>query len=142
MQLGPTSFTLIAETDQFITVSATNDLVINLKISSLSWEKSFGLYLLRFLDISATHALSPYSMFLSIVTSYGYHYTSPSIINMWAQVHNLCSDVTYVSNNTVVPSVLNGINISFWSSPNYRVLSNESSDTGIPNYLIWYGFMS
>ena len=37
---------------------------------------------------------------------------------------------------------MNGTNSSSWSIPNYQVLSNGSSDTGIPNDLIWLGLMS
>ena len=47
-----------------------------------------------------------------------------------------------MSNNTGVPSILNDMNISSWYIPNSRVLSNRLSDTGIPNYLIWFWLMS
>ena len=41
----------------------------------------------------------------------------------------------------MVPSVLNGMKSSYWSIPNSGVLSDGSSDTVIPNDLIWFGLM-
>ena len=94
MQLGAASFTLIAGTNGPSAVSATSELVNYPKIRSLLWKKSVGPPLIYFLDIYATHALSPYSMFMSIVTFYGSHYTSMSVKTMREQVSNSWYDGT------------------------------------------------
>ena len=94
MQLGAASFTLIAGTNGPSAVSATSELVNYPKIRSLLWKKSVGPPLIYFLDIYATHALYPYSMFMSIVTFYGSHYTSMSVKTMREQVSNSWYDGT------------------------------------------------
>ena len=94
MQIGANSLSFIADTYPSSTVYATSESVTEPKIRSLSWKKSVGLTFLRFLDIYATHASSQYSIFTSIVTFAGFHSTSPYVNAIWAQVSNLCSDVT------------------------------------------------
>ena len=88
MRFGDVYFTFIVEINHSSDVSSTIESVINPKTRSLLWKISLGPPLLQFLDIYATHALSLYGMFLSIVTFYGYHLTSPCDKTMWAQVYN------------------------------------------------------
>ena len=92
--LGTASFTLIDDTNPYSAVSTTSELVTNPKIRWLTWKKSVGLTLLRFLYISATHDSSQYGMFLSIVTFTGSHYTLPSI-NTMCEKFLICGLMTH-----------------------------------------------
>ena len=96
MRLGAVSFTFIANIYLFISVPTTSESVIDPKIMSLSWKMSLGTPLLWLLDIYATHYLSPYGMFLSVVTFSGSYSTSPSFKTMWSQGSKLYSYGTYV----------------------------------------------
>ena len=142
MCLGAASFIFIADINRSRSVSATSESVINPEIRFLSWKMTLGPPFLSFLDISEAHDFSPYDMFLSIVTFRGFHSTPPSVENMWEQVSNLLYYCIYVSNITVVTSVLNCINGYLWSIPNSWVLLNRLSDTEIPNYQVLFGLIS
>ena len=94
MRLGAASFTLISDTNRYSAVSATSESLTDPKIRSLSWRKSISQPLLCFLDISVTHASSPYGMLMYIVIFSGSHSTSPSVKTIWAHISNLWYDGT------------------------------------------------
>ena len=124
MRLGVASSILNDNTNRSSALYATSESITDPKIRSLSWKKSVGPPLLHSLDIYATHALTPFGMFLSIVTFAESHSSSLFVKSMWGNVSNYWYDGKYGLNNTVVYSVLGGLNISLWSIPNSRVLSN------------------
>ena len=94
MRLGAASFAFIYDINSSSAVSTTSETFINPKIRSLLCKISLKPPLIRFLDISATHALSLYGMFLSVVTFFGSYLTFPSVKNLWAQVFNSWSNET------------------------------------------------